>query len=318
MNAPSSPNVPNHLTRAIDSLQGLSCGDAFGERFFLHPEVAQSLIAQRAIPSNPWRYTDDTAMAISIVEVLEEFGEIDPERLAENFGKRFIADPHRGYGQAMHSLLPELAYHPKQWKQLAPQLFKGKGSFGNGAAMRVAPIGAYFADDFEAMMKQAHLSASITHSHPEGIAGAIAVALAAALAWRSKSSPMSPRQFLEEICERTPPSEVRLGIGKARDLADDATAEKAVSILGNGADVSAQDTVPFCLWAAAHHRGSYEEALWTTVSGLGDRDTTCAIVGGIVAMSAGVESIPKIWLESREPLAAWFLYPRPGQHGCRQ
>jgi len=170
MNAPSSPNVPNHLTRAIDSLQGLSCGDAFGERFFLHPEVAQSLIAQRAIPSNPWRYTDDTAMAISIVEVLEEFGEIDPERLAENFGKRFIADPHRGYGQAMHSLLPELAYHPKQWKQLAPQLFKGKGSFGNGAAMRVAPIGAYFADDFEAMMKQAHLSASITHSHPEGIA----------------------------------------------------------------------------------------------------------------------------------------------------
>jgi ADP-ribosylglycohydrolase len=88
-----------------------------------------------------------------------------------------------------------------------------------------------------------------------------------------------------------------LGIGKARDLADDATAEKAVSILGNGADVSAQDTVPFCLWAAAHHRGSYEEALWTTVSGLGDRDTTCAIVGGIVAMSAGVESIPKIWLE---------------------
>jgi ADP-ribosylglycohydrolase len=71
--------------------------------------------------------------------------------------------------------------------------------------------------------------------------------------------------------------------------------------------------VPFCLWAAAHHRGSYEEALWTTVSGLGDRDTTCAIVGGIVAMSAGVESIPKIWLESREPLPAWFLYPRPGQ-----
>ena len=70
MNAPSSPNVPNHLTRAIDSLQGLSCGDAFGERFFLHPEVAQSLIAQRAIPSNPWRYTDDTAMAISIVEAL--------------------------------------------------------------------------------------------------------------------------------------------------------------------------------------------------------------------------------------------------------
>jgi len=87
----------------------LSCGDAFGERFFVHPEVARSLIAQRALPSRPWRYTDDTAMAVAITEVLEEFGEIHPERLAENFGKRFLADPHRGYGHAMHSLLPELA-----------------------------------------------------------------------------------------------------------------------------------------------------------------------------------------------------------------
>jgi ADP-ribosylglycohydrolase len=44
---------------------------------------------------------------------------------------------------------------------------------------------------------------------------------------------------------------------------------------------------------------------------VGDRDTTCAIVGGIVAMSAGVESIPPSWIESREPLPAWFLYPKP-------
>jgi ADP-ribosylglycohydrolase len=309
----SAPNATERLTRAIHSLQGLSCGDAFGERFFLHPEVAQSLIAQRAVPSKPWRYTDDTAMAIAIVEILEEFGEIHPEGLANNFGKRFIADPHRGYGHAMHSLLPELANHPKQWKQLAPQLFKGKGSFGNGAAMRVAPIGAYFADDFETAAKQAELSALVTHSHSEGVSGAIAVALAAGLAWKSKNSPITPQQFLEEIYQRTPLSGVRLGIGKARDLADEVTVEKAVSILGNGAEVSAQDTVPFCLWAAAHHLDDYESALWTTVSGLGDRDTTCAIVGGIVAMSAGVASIPLAWVESREPIPAWFLYPRPDQ-----
>ena len=104
------------LTRAIHSLQGLSCGDAFGERFFVHPEIAQTLIAQRAIPSKPWRHTDDTAMAIAITEILEEFGEIHPEQLAENFGRRFIADPHRGYGPAMHSLLPELAQNPTRWK----------------------------------------------------------------------------------------------------------------------------------------------------------------------------------------------------------
>jgi ADP-ribosylglycohydrolase len=213
----------------------------------------------------------------------------------------------------MHSLLPELADHPEYWKQLAQQLFAGKGSFGNGSAMRVAPLGAYFADDFERLLAQAELSALVTHSHAEAVAGAIGIALAAGLAWTAKSSSINPRQFLEEICKRTPESEVRLGIEKACDPRHDTPLESVAEILGNGTKVSAHDTVPFCLWVAAHHLDNYENALWTTVSGLGDRDTTCAIVGGIVAMSAGTESIPKAWLEAREPLPMWFLYPRPDQ-----
>ena len=70
--------------------------------------------------------------------------------------------------------------------------------------------------------------------------------------------------------------------------------------LGNGSRVTAPDTVPFALWCAARHADDFEEAMWTTVAGLGDRDTTCAIAGGIVA--AGGASIPAQWLEAREPL----------------
>jgi ADP-ribosylglycohydrolase len=308
-----SPKITQErLTRAIHSLHGLSCGDAFGERFFLHPEAARSLIAQRALPSPPWRYTDDTAMAIAIIEVLEEHSEIRQESLAESFGKNFLADPHRGYGAAMHSLLPELASTPSAWAKMAPALFKGRGSFGNGAAMRIAPLGAYFADDLGKLTQQAELSAMITHSHPEGISGAIAVAMAAAFAYRHKSSSITPRDFLHEVCERTPASEVRSGLVNALALPTDTTVEAAVAVLGNGSKVSAQDTVPFSLWVAAHHLNDYEDALWTTVSGLGDRDTTCAIVGGIVAMSSGVESIPPSWIQAREPIPVWFLYPKPG------
>jgi ADP-ribosylglycohydrolase len=73
--------------------------------------------------------------------------------------------------------------------------------------------------------------------------------------------------------------------------------------LGTGTKVTSADTVPFALWCAARHLDDYEEALWTTVSGLGDRDTTCAIVGGIVALSAGRGSIPATWLAAREPLS---------------
>jgi ADP-ribosylglycohydrolase len=47
--------------------------------------------------------------------------------------------------------------------------------------------------------------------------------------------------------------------------------------------------------------------MWQTLSALGDRDTTCAIVGGIVAMFAGLKSIPPIWLEKREPIPTWIL-----------
>ena len=69
------------------------------------------------------------------------------------------------------------------------------------------------------------------------------------------------------------------------------------------AKVTSPDTVPFALWCAARHIDNYEEALWATVSGLGDRDTTCAIVGGVVVLATGRTSIPRTWLNAREPLA---------------
>ena len=49
--------------------------------------------------------------------------------------------------------------------------------------------------------------------------------------------------------------------------------------------------MPFALWCAARHIDNYEEALWATVSGLGDRDTTCAIVGGVVTLATGRRAI---------------------------
>jgi ADP-ribosylglycohydrolase len=89
----------------------------------------------------------------------------------------------------------------------------------------------------------------------------------------------------------------------ARALPPDATAQQAAEALGNGSLVSAQDTVPFVLWCAAHQIDSYEDALWATASGLGDIDTNCAMVGGIVACYTGPEDIPEEWLRCREPLS---------------
>ena len=293
------------IRRAAQSLEGLSCGDAFGERFFLPVAVAESMIQERAVPAPPWFFTDDTVMALSILETLAEHREINPDSLAISFAGRY--DAARGYGPAMHKLLPTIRRQPQSWRTEAAALFRGQGSFGNGSAMRVAPLGAYFADDPERITEQASLSSIPTHSHPEAVAGAVAVAVATGLAWRMKNSaePPNSQEFLQYVHQHLPDSYVRKGIRNAIELPPEASVETAVARLGNGSAVTAPDTVPFALWCAARHLGSYEAALWATVSGLGDRDTTCAIVGGIVVMYAGVESIPPEWLQHREQIPSW-------------
>jgi ADP-ribosylglycohydrolase len=287
------------------SLDGLSVGDTFGERFFGEPEEALRRIASRELAPGPWPYTDDTEMALSVVEVLLERGAIDQDLLAACFARRMQMG--RGYGQGAYAVLCGIR-EGRDWRALTKAGFGGMGSFGNGAAMRVAPLGAFFADGpLAAIADQARLSAEITHAHPEGIAGAIAVAVAAALAWRARTvaGPLG-RGFIETVRDAVPAGYTRDAIDEASSVPADAHVLEAARVLGNGSGVTAPDTVPFCLWVAARRSDDFEEALWDTVSALGDRDTTSAIVGGLVALKAGRAAIPNAWLAAREklPLAA--------------
>lgn len=290
------------MKRALLSLDGLSVGDAFGQCFFAaHEIVTQARIANDDPPPPPWHYTDDTEMACGIIEVLERHGRIDQDDLANTFARRYTADGQRGYGGTAHRILRTVAAG-RPWREISREVFDGMGSMGNGAAMRVAPLGAYFADDIPTLVEQARLSAEVTHAHPEGQAGAVAVALAAAFAWnhRGQRSPKLIREFMEFVLDGTPDSRTRAGIAQAIDLPRSYAVETAASVLGNGTGVSSPDTVPFAIWCAARCFGRFTEALWTTVSGGGDRDTTCAIIGGIVVLSASDGAIPPNWLAARE------------------
>lgn len=292
------------LDRARLSLEGLSVGDGFGERFFMHTDRALALIRGRAIPKPVWQFTDDTNMALSIYESLRLHGEIDQDALAVSFAAHY--HPMRGYGSAMHSLLAQIAAG-EDWRVVAPDLFSGSGSYGNGAAMRVAPVGGYFADDLDRVVDQARRASEITHAHPEGIAGGIAVAVAAAQASRLRGQPAPTRaEFINLVLPYVPDSEVKSGIRRARDLqAKDI--HQVARMIGNGSQISAQDTVPFTLWCAGEKLDNFVEAMWQTVWALGDIDTNCAIVGGIVALYVGQEGIPADWIASREPLPEWSI-----------
>jgi ADP-ribosylglycohydrolase len=262
---------------------------------------APNWFAENGSPSGPWLHTDDTEMAISIVAVLKSYGEINQDALARRFARRFERDPDRGYGSMTRIQMREIS-GGAEWKDTSARAFGGQGSMGNGGAMRVAPLGAYFADDIERCADNAKASSVVTHTHPEGIAGTIAVAVAAAMAWQLRNMPANerPLRFFDEILRLTPESSVRHGILRASQTTFDTAGEDVAKILGNGSLVTAPDTVPLCIWMAARHLNDFKEALSQTIRVGGDCDTNAAIVGGIVALSAGLESIPQDWLSARE------------------
>jgi ADP-ribosylglycohydrolase len=291
------------VARSRLALEGLSIGDAFGERFFVSPSMIESLLASRAVPIPPWRWTDDTAMGTSVHEVLVAHSGIDQDALAVRFAARYRRDPVRGYGAMAHRILEAIGAGD-DWREAAGQAFGGQGSLGNGSAMRVAPVGGYFAEDLDQVVVHAKASAEPTHAHPDAHAGAVAVAVGAALAWQMGSGvrERSDEAFFAEVIARTPAGATRQGLERAAALSTEVDARAATRVLGNGSEVTCADTVPFSLWCAVRHLDDFEEALWTTVSGLGDRDTTCAIVGGIVAMFVGSAGIPDAFASAREAL----------------
>jgi ADP-ribosylglycohydrolase len=279
------------LDLALLGLDGLSTGDAFGQLFFRRPLPGPR---DTDLPPGPWAWTDDTHMALSIVETLAAGSQIDQDTLAIAFARRYQEQPWRGYAPGASSLLAAIG-RGEQWHERAPALF-GTGSFGNGGAMRAGPIGGFFARRPRVAAEQAGLAAAVTHAHPEGQAGAMAVAAAASLA---ADKVLTGVAFIRAVLEFVPESITMDAIEAAAALPA-ADIGRAVAELGSGQRVSAQDTVPFCIWSAAHHLEDFASAMWSTVRAGGDRDTTCAIVGGIVALSTG--AVPPGWLARREPL----------------
>ncbi len=292
----------SRVERMMLSLDGLGLGDALGEMLSYRCETASDRLARNELPAGPWFHTDDTEMAISIAAVLRSHGYIHQDALAKRFARRFERDPERGYGRMTRIQLREITAGA-HWRETAANAFSGQGSMGNGSAMRIPPLGAYFADDLAECAEAAKESSLVTHTHPEGVAGGIAAAVAAAMAWQLRNEKGNRAQRLfDEVISRTPSSKVQRGIQLAATIPSSMTPSDTARALGNGSLVTAPDTVPFCIWIAAHHLNHYVEALGKTIIVGGDCDTNAAIVGGIVALSAGRNSLPVDWLKSREPV----------------
>jgi poly(ADP-ribose) glycohydrolase ARH3 len=274
--------------RRLGALLGTFVGDALGMPF----EGAPPRSAPEPLELLPARlgrgtYTDDTEMMIALAEVLADAGECEEERLAARFLEGH--NPARGYGAGTLTVF-------SLWREGVPvtaaagRTFAG-GSYGNGAAMRVAPVGAYFADDEERLVLEAARSARITHAHPLGVAGAVAQAAAVGAAVRQGDPLATAIRTSDEPALRE-----ALDRAAAAVLADVAP-EDVADVLGAG--VSALESVPAAL-CAAERAESFEEACTYAVQIGGDADTIAAMAGAVAGARFGASAIPRRWLDGLE------------------
>lgn len=88
----------------------------------------------------------------------------------------FFSDSRRSryYGQNVIEVFEKLrAQKYADPFKPAKEQFKGTGSYGNGGAMRVAPVALFCHSDYDVMLHVAKQVTQITHTHPLGVNGAI-------------------------------------------------------------------------------------------------------------------------------------------------
>ena len=274
------------LDRFKGSLIGLTVGDALGGKFegqtaaHIHARVP-SLDALMQYPAKSLWYTDDTQMMIGVAETLITYQSMEEEALCKAFVQNYV--PSRGYGQGARAVL-EAMEEGRDYHFTANNIFPG-GSYGNGAAMRVAPIGLFFRDHPEELISQARLSALPTHTHPLGIEGAII--LAGAVGYVSSIDSIDKNTFLDHLFTVSSSSVFQEKIELTRRI----SRPEAIIQLGNG--IAAQESVITAIACFLQSPDSFEETIGHAIFLGGDTDTLAAMAGAISGAYLGIDAIPK-------------------------
>lgn len=285
------------LSKFVGTLVGCALGDAVGEMAFRYPARDRLLAAVEGCEVLTW--TDDTAMTVALAESICAKGTIDPAHLGDTFRFHYEREPWRGYASGPPTVFAAVQSTGVTYEEAARTLFGGKGSLGNGAAMRIAPAGLFFHDAPD-LYERAAASAAVTHAHPVGIDGAALMAKAVALVMRLDPPHEFPgADFLEALIGFSRTNAFRGKIRLVRELLQKGIPPgEAASRLGRS--VAVDESMPYALYAFLLHPGSFRECVLCAVLEPGDRDTVGAMAGALAGACLGVEAIPAAWREKLE------------------
>ncbi|MBN1488201.1 MAG: ADP-ribosylglycohydrolase family protein, partial [Anaerolineae bacterium] len=282
----------NLRSKFVGCLVGSALGDAIGELAFSHITVPtlRARIAQLATLT----YTDDTAMTLGLAESLIQLGVVDEQALGDIFRKNYRHEPNRGYAIGPPTIFSRVEQESISYVTAAQELFDGEGSYGNGAAMRIAPLGLLFYDSPD-LNDWARRSAMVTHAHPIGIDGAVVLASAI-----SQVVTLDPRQqfplgnFAQRLMTVAHTPEMQEALGLVHNMLDTGVESWSVGMrVGQG--VAAHKSVPFAIYAFLRHPQSFVECLFCAVLNAGDRDTVGAMAGALSGAYLGFENLPQNW-----------------------
>ncbi len=281
--------------RVAGALLGTFAGDAVGAPWEGAGAVAGRTAAERIgwLPSSTTlTYTDDTQMALALASHLLDHPDVEPDALAATFLAHH--EEHRGYGAGMRTVVA-------QWRDgvelgaAATSAF-ADGSHGNGAAMRVAPVGVRHPDDAARREDAARRQAMVTHVHPVGIDAAVVQADAVALAARSGGFGATDVAALAERARtRQFGDAVTLAavwVGRWHDDESLVLADVADAL---GTQVLAERSVPTALWCAAV-ADDLPSAVELALGLGGDADTIAAMAGAVHGAAGGLHAVPHDWL----------------------
>jgi poly(ADP-ribose) glycohydrolase ARH3 len=220
--------------------------------------------------------------------------------MAQTFIKNYEAEPWRGYGPGPPKIF-RMIKNGEPWDIAASKIYKG-GSFGNGSAMRIAPVGLLYSDNPEKLRRITYGSSSITHFHELGKEGAALQAYAVALALSTPSDEdIEQETFLLRLQKFTQNQLYKEKIANIKELLDEYSRIKVISMLGNG--IEALRSVPTAIYCFLKQPKSYKDSIIYAISLGGDTDTIASMAGAISGAYLGIEAIPRDWrakLENRE------------------
>ncbi len=271
---------------------GAALGDAVGALASRFPD--KEALVQNADKAACLHFTADTVMAIALAEHILDKQDVITQSLGDRFIEHFRDKPWERQGARAPELYTIVEQEKVDYIFAARRLYNGEGSYGNGAAMRITPLGLFFHDAPD-LYEKAKASAEVTHTHPVGIDGAAVFARALAVVMEmNPQRPFSPQNFLETLIDFARTDEIRKQLVLVQRLLESRTPpEEAVEQIGGGVPV--QQSMPLALYCFLYVPRSYLECLLDSILLGGKPQAMGAMVGAVSGAYLGLDAISKSW-----------------------